>query len=326
MGYFKDYKYQKEILAHRDYIKSHLDDLDIVNKKMSELYKYMKNFAPLYADKNGFINYDYRFFVSLLNKIENSLPLHFILNNDPDFDFNKDHERITRTNLSDKNEDEIITYIVHRGRCFMAAYFSHNHNEASIDLGDLDLLNFCNKSAENVKLICDILCLNSQNVTINPAFYPYKNLYEEGNNHSFTIVKIGNKQYIVDLTYSQFFQLRNNNFNRLGIPVLGGCGPGIYMSLTEDRRKFAEKLMRDGYFEATEENIKLYFDGFAMSYRNGLYYEDMDNLVYETSYTAHDYQNFLAGVDNQVKHENIEYLGRQKKILKNSNKSFRPSK
>lgn len=325
MSYFKDYHHQKEILAYRDFIQKHFDDPEKIKKHMSKLYQYMKEFAPSYADKNSKIGYDYRFFVSLLEQIEKSLPLHFILSNKPQFDFNREFAKITSDNIHDKNKKEIIEYIVHRGRCFMAAYFSSNHNEASIDIGALDLLGFCNISAGNIKFICDNLRINCGNITINPAFYPEHNLYEEGNNHSFTIVKIGEKQYIVDLTYSQFFQLRNNNYNRLGIPVLGGCGPGFYMSLTEERRAFAEKLMRDGYVEATEENIKLYFDGFAMSYRNGLYYENMDEVIYETSYTAYDYQNFIAGEDSQVKHENIAFLGRQKKILKTPIKSFAPT-
>lgn len=325
MGYFKDYKHQKDIIVFRNYIKDHSDDLDIIRKKMNELYDYMKEFAPSYADKEGYINYDYRFFVVLLNRIENALPLHFILNNAPDFDFNRKYEHINNDSISAFGEKEIMEYIVHRGRCFMAAYFSTNHNEEKVDIGKQDLLQFCNISAGNVKFIVGALRLESLNVTINPAFYSKVNLYEEGNNHAFTLVKIGSKQYIVDLTYSQFFQLRNNNYYRIGIPVLGGCGPGFYMTLTEERREFAEKLMKYGYVEATDANIKLYFDGFAMSYRNGLYYEDTEEIIYETSYTAQDYMNFIMGVDSQVKHEKIEYLGRQKKILRNPHKSFAPN-
>ena len=94
------------------------------------------------------------------------------------------------------------------------------------------------------------------------------------------------------------------------------------MLLTEERKKFAERLLRDGYVEATDTNLKMYFDGFALSYRNGLYYEDKGEINYETIYTKDDYINFINGFDSQVNHENIEFLGRQQKILKNSNMNF----
>lgn len=324
MGFFKDYKHRKEILSYEEYINSHIDDINLIQTKMSELYQHMKNIAPFYADKERFVDDDYRYFIVLLDKIEKMLPYHFILENRPNFDFTRNYDRITSDDIKDRSEKEILEYIVHRGRCFMAAYFCQNKDEASVDLGSLNLVDYCKISSENVKLVCDRLCLPSENVIINPAFYDTINVYEEGNNHWFTVVNIGEKEFIIDLTYSQFFLLRNNNFDRIGIPFLGGCGAGIYMSLTDDRREFAERLMRDGYVEATKENIKLYFDGFAMSYRNGLYYENINSLVYKTSYTALDYLNFIAGKDNQIRHENIEYLGRQKKTLKNPNMSFVP--
>ena len=184
------------------------------------------------------------------------------------------------------------------------------------------------KMYDNVKLnievkdLAETLGLTARDCPIHPAFYKERNLYEYGNGHYFTLVYIGKKLYIVDLTYSQFFKISNNNLNRIGIPFLGGSSVGSYMLLTEERKKFAERLLRDGYVEATDTNLKMYFDGFALSYRNGLYYEDKGEINYETIYTKDDYINFINGFDSQVNHENIEFLGRQQKILKNSNMNF----
>ncbi|MDE6292702.1 MAG: hypothetical protein K2L98_03385 [Bacilli bacterium] len=323
MSFLKEYKHQREIVSYKEYLYKHMDDIDLIEAKMSELYKHMKHIAPSYADKERYVDNSYSYFVLLLSQIEKMLPYHFILENKPNFDFTRNYDRITSDDIKDKSEKEIIEYIVHRGRCYIAAYFCKNKDEAKVDLGKLNLECNCNISSGNVKLICDSLKLFSENIVIFPAFYDEINVYDYGNKHMLTIVTIGKKQYIVDLTYSQFFLLRYNNFDRLGIPLLGGCAAGLYMSLTDEQREFAERLMRDGYVEATEENIKLYYDGFAMSFRNGLYYENMKKITYETSYTASDYHNFIAGRDNQIRHEDFDCLGRQKKVLKNPDMSFR---
>lgn len=321
MNFIRENKYRKEILRVREVIKNNPDNIDLIINEMSKLYQFMKEIAPNYANKSRIISDDYRYLVILLNKTEKSIPLHFILDNKPNIDY---HIEINRDDIKDNDEEEIIKYIVERVRGFISTSLTGYGGQKNVDLGSVDLLNFCDEASGKVKFVCDCLGLYSNCATIAPAFYRVYNIYERGNNHVFSAVKIGEKQYVIDLTYSQFFQLRNNNFNRLGIPFLGGCAPGIYMSLTSKRREFAERLMRDGYFEATEENVKLYFDGFAMSYRNGLYYEDMLDIIYETDYRAEDYLRFISGEDNQLDHEPKEFLGRQKKILTNPSMSFYP--
>ncbi len=324
MSFLKDYKYQREIIAYREYIKEHQTNLDDIHRKMNDLYKFMKNIAPEYANKSGFVDADYRMFVNLLYKTEKCLPIQFILKNEPDFNFTKNFVKISPEVIKDKDEIEIVEYIVHRVRSFMAASFCHDHDEANVDLGKVDLLDCCAEASGKVYFVCCALGLYSRDATITPAFYDERNIYEKGNNHVFVAVQIGARQFVIDLTYSQFFQIKNNNYNRLGIPFLGGCAPGFYMTLNEERRAFAENLMRKGYFEVTKENVKLYFDGFAMSYRNGLYYEDMFPIIYQTDYEAEDYLKFIAKEDHQLNHEKRLYLGRQKKILKNPEMSFRP--
>ena len=48
---------------------------------------------------------------------------------------------------------------------------------------------------------------------------------------------------------------------------------------------------------------KCYFDGFALSFRNGHFYEQTNDFSYTTFYTLDDYKRFLDGEDNQINHE-----------------------
>lgn len=315
---FKVNKCKKTILSYGDLVSKYYYDVDFVDEKMNELYFIMKEMAPLFA-KNGVIKDDFAVLVKTLNNVEKKLPNSFIVENTPfyNFDYN-----IRKNEVEYLNEEELIKYIVHRVRSFIIASYSVNGNLKKVDLSRIDLLNQCNAVSMNVNFICQAIKIPCKVYTIHPAFCSEFNVYGRGGNHQFCLVTIGNKKYIVDLTYSQFFLMRENHLNRIGIPLLGGCNPGVYMSLDEIRENFAKTLMRDGFIEATDENLKLYLDGFAISYRNGLYYEDMDPISYTTDYTAEDYMNFLEERDSQVNHEGVEVLGRQKRLLKKKYKKF----
>ncbi len=173
-----------------------------------------------------------------------------------------------------------------------------------------------------INYLAQAMRMYSRIITIPPAFYENINVYEKGGYHQACLITLGDKRYIIDITYSQFLLMRENNFNRIGIPLLGGCNVGAYMTLTKERRDFAENLMKNGCFLATEENLKLYFDGFALSYRNGLYYENFGKIDYTTKYEASDYLNFINQIDSQVNHESFHFLGRQKRLLKNPYLNF----
>ena len=247
------------------------------------------------------------------------LPNNFILENNPyyDFDYNVSKEEIINC-----SEDEIINYIVHRVRSFLLAYYSADGDLKSVRLNNLDLLGQCNNTSMNVNFICQAIKIPCKIYTIHPAFCSEFNVYGRGGNHQFCLVMMGEKKYIVDITYSQFFLMRENNLNRIGIPLLGGCNVGVYMTLDEMRKAFAKRLMHYGWVEASDENLKLYLDGFAISYRNGLYYENRGDISYFTDYSAEDYLNFLEERDSQVNHERHEELGRQKCLLKDMKINF----
>lgn len=104
---------------------------------------------------------------------------------------------------------------------------------------------------------------------------------------------------------------------------VGGCKPGVYMLMTEKGEKIANKLIRDGYVKLNEETLKLYLDSFTISFRNGLYYERTKDFSYTTDYTVDDYLDFLWGNDNLLNYEGRDYLGFQKRPLKDANTSFR---
>ena len=98
---------------------------------------------------------------------------------------------------------------------------------------------------------------------------------------------------------------------------MSGCLPGCFMTMTEDRLNVASTILKKGYMPLTEQNMKNYFDGFALSYRNGLYYEETSDFSFTTPYTGVDYLDFISGKDSQIKHESREVLGFQEKPLKN---------
>ena len=74
-------------------------------------------------------------------------------------------------------------------------------------------------------------------------------------------------------------------------------------------------MLKDGFILLNEEVLKNYLDGFAISYRNGLYYEETNNFSFTTSYTPKQYIDFLKGNDNQLNYEKRSHLGFQQKVL-----------
>lgn len=91
------------------------------------------------------------------------------------------------------------------------------------------------------------------------------------------------------------------------------------MIKNESYKKIAQHLINFGWIEATEENLKAYFDGFAISFRNGIYYEDMKDIIFKTDYQAKDYISFLNGDGSQLEKEPVISLGRQMRPLKSYN-------
>ena len=78
---------------------------------------------------------------------------------------------------------------------------------------------------------------------------------------------ITNKRYLIDLTYNQFFHIRENVMARY-INVDGMTttpSPGLFVSLDSDNVSFSKELMKTGFVEATAENLANYFKPFIES-------------------------------------------------------------
>lgn len=88
------------------------------------------------------------------------------------------------------------------------------------------------------------------------------------------------RYFIVDPTYSKFFEKDNaNQFIK------------IFMEQNNSRKKLASKLIDMGYFEYTEEEMKLYGDSFSFSLHNRNHKKE--NFVYKTKLSGEDYLNNL---------------------------------
>ena len=178
----------------------------------------------------------------------------------------------------------------------------------------------CNELSERVKSRLQLFGINSDVLRIYPAFSQKPKIDNRLYFHDFVMAEIDDKKYIVDLSYSQFFIASDNQLESLGIESYYQPFPGIYMLQDEKRLNVARTILERGWIEATDENIKAYFDGFALSFRNGLFYQALGKSDYSTPYTADDYYSFLYSDDSQLKREERFYLGTQ--IRKSSNPTF----
>lgn len=216
----------------------------------------------------------------------------------------------------------LLNDIVIKTRKMLIKNLNFYKNNKKIEMFDeLDLTNMCLNASCYVKELCDELGFSCDIFTLTPGFMDEDDCFF-GGYHCFCIVGIGFKNYIVDVTYKQFFSLFKNNINRLGVVGFTGCNPGVFMMRENDRANVAYKIIKDGFIELNSLTLKCYLDGFALSYRNGLYYDDEDYPVYETNYDYNKYKDFIYGFDNQLRHENIKWFGIQLKPLKDINKRF----
>lgn len=68
--------------------------------------------------------------------------------------------------------------------------------------------------------------------------------------------KIVNKWYLIDPTYRQFFEKNScKGKNKL-------TSPGYFMLETNETLKLAKQLLKNGYIELTDDNLKMYSNGF----------------------------------------------------------------
>ncbi len=262
---------------------------------LKSAYSYTKKIASQFYDGQSMSP----LFIECRRKLislEDELPNQFILNVSPKFE----------SKPMPSSEENMIQNLVFKARKILFQYAKFRGETKPFE--QIDFMNYCSYAAHVIHGLCRSFHLPCVEMVIYPAFCKEAFLYGGCGFHYFCFLH-GQQNYIVDITYSQFFLLRRSLLERIGIPGFAGCAPGIFMMMDEGRKNLAMKILQDGYFLVQEDTLKQYLDGFAICNRNGIYYEETQDFSFTTDYTFFDYIDFLRGKDHQLAHEPSKHLG-----------------
>ena len=282
-------------------------DRDILIKSiMLDLYQFFSNYPEKLLNKYVYIFEIY--------KIERMLSEEFIdIDSKPDFNEN-DFLVYPEKRLSKEDSINAAKFLV---------FLTRRRLSGGDGLENDSLEKRCIISSSYVRNFC--IDLNIDYVSFNVSQDLTKGYY-----HCFTIIKFPLKngevkKYLVDCTYRQFFTKSDSFIERIEVMrgLAKGASIGAYMTMTEDRKRIAEELLKNGFIEATPENLKAYFDAIIFSARdkhfyksNGLDYMNPDDCI--PNYTINDYMNMLIK-NKTIKQKSIEEAvneivsGKQKK-------------
>lgn len=277
--------------------------------ELSELYSYVKVLEnKIYHNE---LNMSNKVLKRSVEDAELLIRKEYLIPYNPKYSYN-----LKLKDINMNKSESILEYIVNETRKdFYIRYCLYNGKQ--LDFKDVPTDNLCEDASYFALSICKNLGIPANIYKINPAYTDKEKIYNGHGFHYVVFAKIDNKYYLIDCTYAQFFYTKYNNLNRLGICNLGNCLPGIYMTMTEERIKVANKVLTDGWIEMNASNMKNYLDGFTLSYRNGLYYERNNDFSYQTTYQIKDYIRFIRGEDNTINHEGRKNLGYQHTPLQN---------
>ena len=271
---------------------------------LKELYKYVKDIIPsFYINKKTNIEYEY--IIDEILKCERLFKEKYIIESNP-----IDIKKITNYNDLD--------LIVYETRDYISKKILPRTKYETIEelKKNFSFVNYCTDASSIIKKKCGKKDVKCKIIIIYPGYSKEEKLYNGYGLHAFNIIELNNDYYIVDITYRQFFEEKNNIFERVDILGLDGCKTGFFMLNDEIRKKVAKEILTKGYIRLTEESLKAYLDGFTMSYRNGLYYDKIGDFSFKNGYDIRTYGKFLSGEDNQINHEGRDVLGFQKKPSK----------
>lgn len=106
------------------------------------------------------------------------------------------------------------------------------------------------------------------------------------------------KVFLLDPTFKQFCKTEENRFERYfeeprWAVHLATPHPGYFLNLTEKGKNFANNLIRDGYFEITEDSLKTYLDAFSLYTTPKENYKQKEQLgkIHSTTISGNDYWN-----------------------------------
>ena len=294
-------------------------------KLLEDFYRYVKKLSPQYY-QDGMMIKEYQEIKRQILELENTFNNLYIT----DVNMPKKTVKDLKNEYFHKmlhyyflDEEVILDYLVSQVQEKLLI-LSQKHFQIDIeDFNNLDLTNYCYDAALITKKVANNLGLEAEIKEIAAGFDYQADLFSGSGRHYFVFVKIKDKQFLVDLTYKQFFKVGKCSLERLGVPLLCAPQPGIFMLNNKERLMVAKKLLKDGYLWATIDNLKNYFDGFALSFRNGLYYENQGCVDYTTIYSKDDYFSFLETDDSQLKREKKLFLGPQLHPLTNPKFKFK---
>ena len=263
------------------------------DKLIKEAFDRLYMFFSKYSEKelNSYV------FVYEMYKLERLLADEFVdIESAPDFDLNTNKEFPDKI-LTVEDSRKALEYVVFqtRRKLFHSSKSMENTLEGQ-----------CISTNSMVKKLCTDLKLKYINFNVNQDL-------GRGYYHCFSIVKTQLENgkdinYLVDCTYRQFFTKSKNFIKRIEIMrgLAKGESIGTYMMMDENRKKIAEELLKNGYIEATPENLKYYLDAIIFSGRDKEYYKK-NKLDYMNPkdcipiYTINDYMDML------IKNKTIKY-------------------
>lgn len=204
-----------------------------------------------------------------------------------------------------KEKEPLLNTIISQAIARLLYFFEDRYQ----NLNEIDMTNNCYTISSLIEEVCIEMHVPCKTLIIYPGYSEDACLFGHQGYHYFNIISIDNKDYLIDLSYKQFFKKNINYLEEIGLPFLCAPKAGTFMLLDEERKKVSIDLLANGFIELNDSKFKAYCDGFTISFRNGLYYQYFENS-YTTNYTAANYQDFLiTKSDNQLNHEPRECLG-----------------
>lgn len=119
--------------------------------------------------------------------------------------------------------------------------------------------------------------------------------------------QIYEKQFLIDVTYRQFFLAIECNEGRYfegNLQFKDKTGPnvGYYVCETSDGISFAKELLTKGYVELTEENARIYGTGFSME---TIYLST--SLDAQQRIISHTGKEYIDAINNKGLQEDLDY-------------------